>query len=213
MAHTAKPCGKHYLKTGISMIYLTNATVRYQTKLLPLPDIRLAQGDILGLNGISGSGKSTVAMLLSGFLVPTSGTVFTPPYDKHKANPVQWVGQHPELSFNPKWTLLKSLKESFRQVDFDSYLKSFSIEKEWLSRYPKELSGGQLQRIALLRALLPTTQYLLCDEITAQLDPITQQSIWIQLLKLSKEKNIGLLIISHEKSLLNSICEKVITLK
>ncbi|PQJ88552.1 ATP-binding cassette domain-containing protein [Aliivibrio sifiae] len=195
------------------MIYLTNATVRYQTKLLPLPDIRLAQGDILGLNGVSGSGKSTVAMLLSGFLIPTSGIVVTPAYDKHKANPVQWVGQHPELSFNPKWTLLKSLKESFRQVDFDSHLKSFSIEKEWLSRYPKELSGGQLQRIALLRALLPTTQYLLCDEITAQLDPITQQSIWTQLLKLSKEKNIGLLIISHEKSLLNSICEKVITLK
>ncbi|RYU68436.1 ATP-binding cassette domain-containing protein [Aliivibrio finisterrensis] len=195
------------------MIYLTNATVRYQTKLLPLPDIRLAQGGILGLNGVSGSGKSTVAMLLSGFLIPTSGIVVTPAYDKHKANPVQWVGQHPELSFNPKWTLLKSLKESFRQVDFDSHLKSFSIEKEWLSRYPKELSGGQLQRIALLRALLPTTQYLLCDEITAQLDPITQQSIWTQLLKLSKEKNIGLLIISHEKSLLNSICEKVITLK
>ncbi len=213
MAHTAKPCGKHYLKTGISMIYLTNATVRYQTKLLPLPDIRLARGDILGLNGVSGSGKSTVAMLLSGFLIPTSGIVVTPAYDKHKANPVQWVGQHPELSFNPKWTLLKSLKESFRQVDFDSHLKSFSIEKEWLSRYPKELSGGQLQRIALLRALLPTTQYLLCDEITAQLDPITQQSIWMQLLKFSKERNIALLVISHERTLLASICEKITTLE
>ncbi|MGF1807766.1 ATP-binding cassette domain-containing protein, partial [Aliivibrio sifiae] len=78
------------------MIYLTNATVRYQTKLLSLPNIRLAQGDILGLNGVSGSGKSTVAMLLSGFLLPTSGTVSTPSYDKNKANPVQWVGQHPE---------------------------------------------------------------------------------------------------------------------
>ncbi len=213
MAHTARPCGKHYLKTGISMISLANATVRYQTKLLSLPNIRLAQGDILGLNGVSGSGKSTVAMLLSGFLLPTSGTVSTPSYDKNKANPVQWVGQHPELSFNPKWTLLRSLKESFRQIDFNSHLKSLCIEKEWLSRYPKELSGGQLQRIALLRALLPTTQYLLCDEITAQLDPITQQSIWMQLLKFSKERNIALLVISHERTLLASICEKITTLE
>lgn len=212
MGLTAKPCGMHYLKTGISMIYLSNVTVRYQTRLLSLPNISLAQGDIIGLNGVSGSGKSTTAMLLSGFLSATSGVVFTPSYDKDKANPVQWVGQHPELSFNPKWSLLTSLKESFRRVDLSSHLKNFSIEEEWLSHYPKELSGGQLQRIALLRALLPTTQYLLCDEITAQLDPITQQFIWEQLLKFSKEKNIGILVISHDKSLLDSICNKIVTI-
>lgn len=195
------------------MIYLTDATVRYQKERLSLPNIRLEQGEILGLNGVSGSGKSTVAMLLSGFIFPSSGHVCTPSYDNKKANPVQWIGQHPELSFNPKWTVLKSLKESFREQDFIPLLHNFNLKEEWLPRYPKELSGGQLQRLALLRALLPTTQYLLCDEITAQLDPITQQSIWAQLLKLSKERNIGLLIISHEKALLKSICEKIITLR
>ncbi len=77
---------------------------------------------------------------------------------------------------------------------------------------PTELSGGQLQRLALLRALTPSTQYLLCDEITAQLDSITQQTIWKQLLILQEKRNLGLLVISHEKYLLNSICKKIVTI-
>lgn len=193
------------------MIQLLNARIQYKDKTLSLPNISLPQGSILGLSGVSGSGKSTVAMLLAGFLTPSSGSVVIPEYKKNTPNPIQWIGQHPERSFNPKWTLLRSLKESFRDEPFDEYLERFSIDREWLSRYPAELSGGQLQRLALCRALLPTTQYLLCDEITAQLDPITQRTIWEQLLQLCQEKNIGLLIISHEKSLLNSICNKIVT--
>ncbi|MCP3698901.1 MAG: ATP-binding cassette domain-containing protein [Aliivibrio sp.] len=194
------------------MIQLLNAHIHYKNKPLSLPNISLEQGEILGLSGISGSGKSTVAMLLAGFITPNSGSVTIPEYNKNTPNPVQWVGQHPERSFNPKWTLLRSLKESFRDNPFDEYLERFSIDKEWLTRYPAELSGGQLQRLALCRALLPTTQYLLCDEITAQLDPITQKTILGQLLQLCQEKHMGLLIISHEKSLLNSICHKIITI-
>ncbi|WP_122035894.1 ATP-binding cassette domain-containing protein [Aliivibrio sp. EL58] len=194
------------------MIHLTNVSVQFQSTTLSLPNIAINQGDIIGLSGESGSGKSTIAMLFSGFLLPKTGHVCTPCYDKHTANPVQWVGQHPELSFNPKWTILRSLKESYRDTEFESRLIDFNIQKEWLTCYPKQLSGGQLQRLALFRALLPTTRYLLCDEITAQLDPLTQISIWKSLLNFSTRQNIGLLVISHESSLLSSICKKVITL-
>ncbi|TDM53710.1 ATP-binding cassette domain-containing protein [Aliivibrio fischeri] len=210
--HTVKHYGMPYPKTGIDMISLTNATVEYQEKALALPNINLYKGERLGLNGVSGSGKSTLAMVLAGFIKPKMGELNVPVYGKKAPNPVQWVGQHPELAFNPKWHILKSLKESFQEHDFEHLLCQFDIDKQWLSRFPIELSGGQLQRLALLRALTPSTQYLLCDEITAQLDSITQQSIWKQLLILQEKRNIGLLVISHEKHLLNSICKKIVTI-
>lgn len=212
VTHIAKHCGMHYQRTGINMISLTNATVEYQEKTLSLPNIRLHKGEILGLNGVSGSGKSTLAMLLAGFIKPKTGELNVPVYGKKTPNPVQWVGQHPELAFNPKWHILKSLKESFQEHDVEPLLQQFEIDKQWLTRLPTELSGGQLQRLALLRALTPSTQYLLCDEITAQLDSITQQTIWKQLLILQEKRNLGLLVISHEKHLLNSICKKIVTI-
>ncbi len=194
------------------MIQLLNTQVQYPNNNLVLPDIELNKGDIIGLSGVSGSGKSTIAMILASFIAPSSGIINLPKFAKNTANPVQWIGQNPEYSFNPKWTLLRSLKESYNNTSFDENLDRFAIDKKWLSRYPQELSGGQLQRLALCRALIPTTQYLLCDEITAQLDPITQKNIWQQLIKLSVSKNIGLLVISHDHSLLHSICHKIVTM-
>ena len=84
------------------------------------------------------------------------------------------------------------------------------MDESWLTRFPHELSGGELQRLNLVRALAPTTEYLLCDEITAQLDPLTQQDIWQALCKEVKEKQLGLLVISHDTYLLDALTDRII---
>ena len=88
-------------------------------------------------------------------------------------------------------------------------LEALHIQPQWLRRYPQELSGGELQRFCIARALGPRTRYLLCDEITAMLDPITQAQIWGFLLREAERRNLGLLIVSHSAPLLERVCTRV----
>ena len=85
-------------------------------------------------------------------------------------------------------------------------IRGLGIEKEWLERYPGELSGGELQRFCIARALGEKTRFLLADEITAMLDLITQSQIWNFLLEEVKKREIGLLVVSHSEPLLERIC-------
>lgn len=194
------------------MLELSQATVRYNSMTLPLPDISLQRGERLGLSGRSGSGKSTLARILSGHLSLTEGNLIAPAGVKGKANPVQWIGQQPALAFNPKWRIQQSLDEAYQEHDFTDKLAQYRIQAEWLTRYPHQLSGGELQRLNIVRALPPTTSFLICDEITAQLDPLTQKSIWQQLLFDADKRHLGLLIISHQQSLLDKLCHRIISL-
>jgi peptide/nickel transport system ATP-binding protein len=91
-------------------------------------------------------------------------------------------------------------------------LDSFGIKKGWLNRWPNELSGGELQRFALARALSPETKFLIADEITTMVDAITQAQIWNIVLDIVKELNIGVLVVSHEKNLINKLCDNVVYL-
>jgi peptide/nickel transport system ATP-binding protein len=92
-------------------------------------------------------------------------------------------------------------------------LDSFGIKKSWLNRWPNELSGGELQRFALARALGSETRYLIADEITTMLDAITQAQIWNTVLDIVKERNIGVLVVSHEKNLIKKLCHDVVYFK
>lgn len=125
-------------------------------------------------------------------------------------NPVQLIFQHPELTVNPKWKMHQVLNESWN-VD-DETLKEFGIQKSWLNRYPNELSGGELQRFSVLRALNPKTKFLIADEMTTMLDAITQVQIWNLVLNITKKRNVGLLVVSHDKNLIKRICDDVIYL-
>ncbi|MCL1039209.1 ATP-binding cassette domain-containing protein [Shewanella submarina] len=192
------------------MLALHNGLVKFRAKQVTLPNIELKRGEVCGLQGPSGAGKSTLAAVLSGSLNRHGGTLTTPGYARGGANPVQWVVQRPEQAFNPRLTLAQSLDEAWQGRDYNRLLSKLEIEKNWLNRRPNTLSGGQLQRINLLRALSPDTEYLLCDEITAQLDMLTQQKIWQSLLLLAAERNLGLLVISHDDHLLKQICHRII---
>ena len=88
-------------------------------------------------------------------------------------------------------------------------LEALHIAPAWLDRYPTELSGGELQRFCIARALRPETRFLLCDEITAMLDLVTQAQIWEFLLDVASRRDLGLLIVSHQSLLLEKLCTRI----
>ena len=175
--------------------------------------LTLEPGERLGLSAPSGRGKTTLCKLLAGYQRPAGGEILLDgqPLSRYRgACPVQMIWQHPETALDPLLPLEASLKEA-GPVD-GRLLERLHIQTPWLRRYPQELSGGELQRLCIARALGPRTRYLLCDEITAMLDLITQAQIWQFLLEEAQRRELGLLVVSHNSALLERVCGQIVTL-
>lgn len=175
--------------------------------------IELLPTDRTGIIAPSGFGKTTCCKILAGYEAPASGEVLIDgvPLPNIKGYcPVQMIWQHPELAVNPRLRMKDILKEGGAVEP--QMLKRLGIREEWLNRFPTELSGGELQRFCIARALGKDTKYLLADEISTMLDLVTQSEIWNFLLEEVERRNIGLLVVSHSESLLQRVCTKVITL-
>jgi len=195
------------------MLEINNISFRYSSDKWIFEKINfvLKPGEIIGLYGQSGAGKSTFAKIIAGYIQPDKGTVIVDgtEYAQKGRNPVQIIGQHPEKAINPLWRMKQVLEES---GDFDdALLQKFGINKELLQRYPSQLSGGELQRFCLARTIAPETKYLIADEITTMLDTINQAQIWETVLQVVKERQIGMLVVSHELPLLNRICDRILS--
>ena len=175
-------------------------------------DFTINSGEVVGLVAPSGFGITTLAKILAGYEKPESGTVTIDGQKNNKKgySPVQLIFQHPEKSVNPRWKMDKILKEAY--LPSKELLDDMGIKKEWLNRWPSELSGGELQRFCVVRALSPETKFLIADEMTTMLDAITQAQIWNVVLNHVKKYNIGLVVISHEKSLIDRICDRIVDL-
>lgn len=172
------------------------------------------EGEIIGITAPSGFGKSTFSNVLCGNLKPQHGEVLldNKPANEIKGfNPVQVVFQHPEKALNPRLTMQKSLTEAY--TPSKERMEQFGIKDKWLSRWPNELSGGELQRFCLLRLLTDDVKFLILDEISTMLDPVTQAQIWTAILNIAKEKNIALLVISHNDELVKKVCQKTFDLR
>ncbi|WP_145488239.1 ATP-binding cassette domain-containing protein [Yersinia aleksiciae] len=169
----------------------------------------LKAGERLGISAPSGFGKTTLGRVLAQWQSATSGQILLGgvPLAKKGYCPVQLVPQHPEQSFNPYRTTGESLHDAWRP---DAYwLERMAVNPDWLKRRPDELSGGELARIALLRALDPRTRYLIADEVTAQLDAHVQAQVWQLLLAEAAHRPLGLIIFSHNKALLEKVCSRI----
>jgi peptide/nickel transport system ATP-binding protein len=176
-------------------------------------NLSIKPGEIVGLKGPSGTGKTTLCRILAGYERPLEGKVTTGGAELPKTgyHPVQLVFQHPEKAVNPRWKMEKMLEEGGRPDD--EILALLGIEQEWLTRWPNELSGGELQRFCVARALGPGTRFLIADEMTTMLDAITQAQIWHAVLHLAEKRKMGILVVSHEAELMKRLCHRVIELK
>lgn len=174
--------------------------------------LTVESGERVGIVAPSGYGKSTLAKILAGYRMPTSGQVLLDgkPLPKSGYCPVQMIYQHPEQAVNPRWKMDKILRESWEPDE--EILRKMGIEDSWMSRWPSELSGGELQRFCIARVLGPETKFLICDEITTMLDVITQAQIWHLLLEISEERNMGMIIITHNSSLAKRVCTRIVDL-
>ena len=172
--------------------------------------LRAADGERLALLGPSGRGKSTLALLLAGYLPLQKGaiTLDGAPLPKDCYNPVQLVYQHPEKAMDPRWKVGDTLREAWDVPE--ELLAAIGAEPGWLTHWPHELSGGQLQRLSILRALSSKTRVLIADEITASLDPITQAQIWSVILQEVEKHNMILIAITHNEALAQRICTRMI---
>jgi len=182
----------------------------FRPEQLLLNDISLSlsEGEWLGLSGDSGAGKSTLGKLLAGQLSPKGGRIYIDggSLPARGLSPVQWLPQSPELAVNPRWRVAKILHEAWTPPA--ALLHAFGIQPAWLSRFPHALSGGELQRICVLRALAPEVRYLIADEISTMLDPITQVTLWQALKTFAEEHQLGVLVISHDTALLKRLCQR-----
>ena len=183
-------------------------------KILNNVSMGLEQEERVGITAPSGFGKTTFCKILAGYELPDSGRVLL---DKKPLSaygtycPVQMVWQQPELSVNPKLKMREVIKEGDGVEE--RIIRGLGIEPDWMNRYPGELSGGELQRFCIARALGGQTRFLLADEISAMLDLITQSQIWNFLLEEVKRRKMGLLVVSHSGELLERVCTRIVDLK
>ena len=174
-----------------------NLSFRYrrgQPPVLQAVNLTVHPGERVGLRGPSGRGKTTLCKLLAGYERPGNGQVLLdgrPLAGFRGCCPVQLIGQHPETAVDPLLRLGDTLYEA-GPVE-EEVLEALHIAPAWLDRYPTELSGGELQRFCIARALRPESRFL----------------IWEFLLDVASRRDLGLLIVSHQSLLLEKLCTRI----
>ena len=178
-------------------------------------DVR--RGEIMGLVGESGTGKSTLAKLILGMVKPTSGKVIN--YSRRP----QMIFQDPFSSLNPAFTVKRIMEEPLkiqgvknRQEREDrvmEMLRLVELPEECLRAKPDELSGGQRQRVSIAVALIQKPKFIIADEPVSALDVTIQAQILKLLKKLRRELDLSFLFISHDLNVVYQLCDRVIVMK
>ena len=177
----------------------------------------LRNGEILGLVGESGTGKSTLAKAILGMVRPDSGEII------HHTKRPQMIFQDPYSSLNPAYTVAWILEEPLRI--FGKYdgperkrrvreiLDRVELPEECLAAKPSELSGGQRQRVSIAAALIQRPKFLIADEPVSALDVTIQAQILQLLKKLNQELGLSYLFISHDLNVVYQLCDRVMVMK
>ena len=193
---------------------------------------RIMPGECLGMIGESGSGKTTIASLITRMTEPTQGSIILDGEDitgirgahlRRIYRKMQMVFQSPAESFDPRRTLGQGIGESLRNAGMSQaetkartrmLLEQCGLEAGFAKRYPFQVSGGQCQRAAIARALAVGPQLLICDEATSALDVTIQAEILELLndLRRKKEKDLSILFICHDIALVQQFCSRVLVL-
>jgi peptide/nickel transport system ATP-binding protein len=194
-------------------------------------DISVGEDEVHGLVGESGCGKSTLGRLLLGLLEPDSGTVSFMGRDlaalaRGRASPkeegffrsgMQVVFQNPYSSLNPRLTIGSTLREVLRVRSpgndtaqrVEEALAEVGLPRDALRRYPRELSGGQLQRVGIARALLVRPRLLVADEPLSSLDLSVQAQILNLLASIREGRGLSMLLVSHDLRVVEQVSDRV----
>lgn len=175
----------------------------------------VAPGERVALSAPSGRGKTTLCQLLAGYLKPQRGSVTLDgaPLPTRGPAPVQMIWQHPERMLDPLLTMEKSLAECPCDAETLGTLReAIGVRDAWLTRRPRELSGGELQRVCIVRALACAPRYLICDEISTMLDAVTQADVWARLTAWADACGAGMVVVSHSRALTECIATRVVEL-
>lgn len=186
------------------VLELSHLSFGYTKERLLINDLsfNLYSGEIVAIVGESGAGKSTLFELILQNLKPLSGEI--------KVSRHSEVFQDPYSSFHPSYTLINQIKDVASLEKLEHYLKSINLEYELLKKLPHELSGGQLQRASILRAMLMSPKLLLLDEPTSALDNVIQLEVMKMLVK--HLDTMGMLLITHDLDLAEWCADRVIRL-
>lgn len=192
------------------MIDARAVTVRFgENTVLHSRDFQVLSGTISGISGRSGAGKTTLLRVLTGLQAPDDGTVLFDGYHAASAGSIAMLDQHPRLVCNPRWTLGRIITEpadiTRRRVDPVEYAQRTGLDQDLLSRFPAQVSDGQLQRACVARALVQQPAYLMCDEPTAMLDPIATGDV-MELLRTVAAAGTGIALVSHDRDVIDELC-------
>jgi ABC-type dipeptide/oligopeptide/nickel transport system ATPase subunit len=193
----------------MQMIEVNNLKVRYGTmEAVKGVSFSLGRGETLGIVGESGSGKSTIAKTLIGLEKPFSGKIVC------NAKSVQMVFQDAVGSLNPRMTVRQTLDEVIKvkhttKRTASELLDIVGLSSAVLDQYPREMSGGQCQRVSIARALACEPEVLIADEPVSALDVSVQARILNLLRELRKELDLSILLIAHDLAVVKNVCDRV----
>ncbi|UXU59900.1 ATP-binding cassette domain-containing protein [Staphylococcus agnetis] len=179
-------------------------------------NLTIKDGEKIGIIGESGSGKTSLGDLLIGIQRPTEGVIH---HDLQIRLP---IFQQASLAFNAKRTLGDSLEETHilaptRQSSVHErcmhYIQQFGLPSDIVRRYPYEVSGGQLQRLNMIRTMIVEPDLIVCDEITANVDVLVEQDMIKHLNKYHNDTGKTLVIISHDLAFLSQCVERFVVLE
>ena len=169
--------------------------------------LELKKGELDKIYGKSGTGKTTLFELILGSLKPIKGTI--------KKSNISMIFQDPYNSFHPTYTIFEQIKDVIKKElnkkELDELLEKLSLDKKLLEKKPHELSGGQLQRCSILRALLMKPELLLIDEPTSALDNIIAYDVMKLLVELLD--SCAILLITHDLNMATWCSDKIIRLE
>ena len=180
-------------------------------------DFTVYHGEILGLVGESGTGKSTLARMILGLVKPEQGEII-----HHTPRP-QIIFQDPYSALNPAYTVEWNLEEPLRIYGkYDAaerkrrvreMLERVELPEEYLTARPDELSGGQRQRVSIAAALIRRPRFLIADEPVSALDVTIQAQILRLMRNLRQELDLSYLFISHDLNVVYQLCDRVLVMK
>ena len=210
----------------ISKSFTTGYIRKVKKDVLKDISFTLSKGETLGIAGTSGAGKTTLIRILMQLLVPDRGVVLYRGMDLGSLSgkemlaarrTMQMVFQNPASALHPRMTIRQSIEEPSRlygkmdrfEERMQEMLSRLQLRGELLVRYPAELSGGELQRVALARLLLLSPKVLILDEPTSMLDVSVQAEILTLLQELQEDREIAYLFISHDLDVLAAMAHRV----